>query len=931
MDPIGYRHEKFNWRHIEVKHIWLVVSTYPSEKLSSSLGMMTFATTCKVIKFHGSSHHQPDIQCSSMAWFRAKQKWTSTGNQWLWLPGTSSFFEFFPTSLCGVLVFDSVSRRRLLRRLRLLLPPSLLHTHFVNTLFVHTHFVNTLFVNTHFVHTHFVNTHFVNTQCPHTLCPHTFCQHTLCPHTLCQQTLCPHTLYQQTLCQHTLCQQTLCQQTLCQHTLCPHTLCQQTLCPHTLYQQTLCQHTLCQQTLCQQTLCPHTLCPHTLCQHTMSTHTWLHTLCPHTLHTSNTYTLTHTHTHTWLDTHTHTWLAWHKLASTVVLRGRRGTHGTVWRAWSGLVARGAAALCVAGVALGDIHLRFTWQAWHKLASTVVLRGRRGTHGTVWRAWSGLVARGAAALCVAGVALGDIHLRFTWQAWHKLASTVVLRGRRGTHGTVWRAWSGLVARGAAALCVAGVALGDNHLRFTWQAWHKLASTVVLRGRRGTHGTVWRAWSGLVARGAAALCVAGVALGDIHLRFTWQAWHKLASTVVLRGRRGTHGTVWRAWSGLVARGAAALCVAGVAQPDIHLRFTWQAWHKLTSTVVLRGRRGTYDTGWRPWARIWRLWRRATLRGRRGTTWHPPSFHVASVAQTRIHRRFACTPLCHTPSLTHRHRPSFTHHLSHTDFVTRHLSHTTLSHTTFHTPSFTHHIVTHHLSHTTLSHTIFDTPLCHTPLCHTPPFIHHLSHITLSHTIFHTPLCHIPSLTHRFVTHHFVTHHLSHTIFHTPLCHTPSFTTPSFTHHFVTRHLSPHHLSHTTLSHTIFPTQLCHTPSFTHNFRTHTIFHTPLCHTLSFTHHFVTHSLSHTTLSHTLFHTQLCHTLSFIHNFVTHTSFHTQLCHTQLCFTSRSSTTSSVFPSFPVPAPTFGAYYSKKLSCGVIRSFNCSIAHVSWINIC
>ena len=48
-------------------------------------------------------------------------------------------------------------------------------------------------------------------------------------------------------------------------------------------------------------------------------------------------------------------------------------------------------------------------------------------------------------------------------------------------------------------------------------------------------------GLVARDAAALCVAGVALGDIHLRFTWQAWRTLTSTVVLRGRRGAHGTV------------------------------------------------------------------------------------------------------------------------------------------------------------------------------------------------------------------------------------------------------------------------------------------------------------------------------------------------------------------------------------------------------
>ena len=91
-------------------------------------------------------------------------------------------------------------------------------------------------------------------------------------------------------------------------------------------------------------------------------------------------------------------------------------------------------------------------------------------------------------------------------------------------------------------------------FAWQAWHLATSTFVSRGRRGTWqhqlpgvalmalGWVWwRAWGPLVARGAAALCVAGVALGDIHLRFAWQAWHL----------------------------------------DIHLRFTWQAWHLATST--------------------------------------------------------------------------------------------------------------------------------------------------------------------------------------------------------------------------------------------------------------------------------------------------------------------------------------------------------------
>jgi len=55
---------------------------------------------------------------------------------------------------------------------------------------------------------------------------------------------------------------------------------------------------------------------------------------------------------------------------------------------------------VAGVALGHIHLRFTWQSWHLWHWA----GSGGALGPV------LVAGDAAALCVAGVALGDIHLR-----------------------------------------------------------------------------------------------------------------------------------------------------------------------------------------------------------------------------------------------------------------------------------------------------------------------------------------------------------------------------------------------------------------------------------------------------------------------------------------------------------------------------------------
>jgi len=80
------------------------------------------------------------------------------------------------------------------------------------------------------------------------------------------------------------------------------------------------------------------------------------------------------------------------------------------------------------------------------------------------------------------------------------------------------------------------------------------------------------------------VAGVALGDIHLRFAWQVWRLLHLVARL-------GALGRAWARLVAGDGAALCVAGVAFGDIHLRFTWQAWHLVTSTFVLRGRRGTW----------------------------------------------------------------------------------------------------------------------------------------------------------------------------------------------------------------------------------------------------------------------------------------------------------------------------------------------------
>ena len=366
--------------------------------------------------------------------------------------------------------------------------------------------------------------------------------------------------------------------------------------------------------------------------------------------------------------------------------------------------------------------------------------------------------------------------------------------------------------------------------------------------------WRArapWSPVAPR---HFCVAGVALGDIHRRFTWQVWHLATSIVVLRGHRGTNGT----GLGQVA------CLGAVGRPWRRGTFAWQAWPLATPTVVSLGRCGT--------------WR------------HRSSFCVARVGL------FAHAT--HTPSLSH-------------NFVTHNLSHTTLSQTIchFHTPSVTHTDTHTHtsLSRTCLSHTIFHTHLCHTPsfthththLCHTPsvthisssaaPLLHTHTPFThpLSHTIFHTPpfphhLGHTPSW--------------SHTIFHTPsLSHTSLshtiFHTISVTQIFVTHRLSHTTCHTTTLSRTIFHacfTLQLHTTSFTHNLSRY---------------YFVTHHLSHifhtTTLSHTIVHTHHLSRTTLSHaTLSTHT--HTQI-FTYKCLSATSSTTSFdsfVYPSFPIP---------------------------------
>ena len=260
-------------------------------------------------------------------------------------------------------------------------------------------------------------------------------------HNLLTHTTCPHTTYSHTQLTNTQLVHTQLTHT---HNLSSHNLSTQNLSTHNLLSHNLSTHNLSTHSLLSHNLSTHNLLTHA---HTTSSHTQLihtHNLLTHNLssHNLSTHNLS---THNLL---THNLLT-HNLATwTFTLRGRSGTCGTGLALVARLVpvdAVVAAAVCVAGVALGDIDVHLAWQAWHLATSSSTLRGRRGT----WRH--------RPSLCGAGVALGDINFDFAWQAWHLATSTSTLRGRRGT----WRH--------RPAFCVAAVVLGDIDLHFAWQVW------------------------------------------------------------------------------------------------------------------------------------------------------------------------------------------------------------------------------------------------------------------------------------------------------------------------------------------------------------------------------------------------------------------------------------------------------------------------------
>ena len=198
-----------------------------------------------------------------------------------------------------------------------------------------------------------------------------------------------------------------------------------------------------------------------------------------------------------------------------------------WRAWVPVDAVAAAAVGVAGVALGDIERRF---------------------------------------CVAGAALGDMYVHSAWQAWH-LWHWAGSGGALGSQLTpwpprlfAWQAWY----------------LATSSVDSAWQVWrHRLPLCVASVALMALDWLRWRAWAGVDAVVAAAVgvagvalgdiqrrfCVAGVALGDIYVHSAWQAWHLW---------HWAGSAERRAWVPVDAVAAAAVGVAGVVLGDIERRF-------------------------------------------------------------------------------------------------------------------------------------------------------------------------------------------------------------------------------------------------------------------------------------------------------------------------------------------------------------------------
>ena len=259
--------------------------------------------------------------------------------------------EFFPTSLCGVLVFHCVSRRLA----RLTRPPRRHTTLTHQPSFTH-HFVNTIF-HTQLYHTPSITHNFVTHHLSHTTLSHTPSITQLCHTPSFTHHLCHTPSFTHNFITHHLSHTTL--SVFVTHHLSPHHLC------HTpSFTAPSFTHHLCHTHLCHTPSFTTPSFTHLSFTHNFVTH-----------HLSRTIFVTHHLSHTFVirihtpsfTTPSYTYISHTHLCHTPSFTTPSFTQHLCHT-----------QLCVAGVALGDIYLRFTSQAWHLATSTFVSRGRRGT-------------------------------------------------------------------------------------------------------------------------------------------------------------------------------------------------------------------------------------------------------------------------------------------------------------------------------------------------------------------------------------------------------------------------------------------------------------------------------------------------------------------------------------------------------------------------
>ena len=164
-----------------------------------------------------------------------------------------------------------------------------------------------------------------------------------------------------------------------------------------------------------------------------------------------------------------------------------------------------------------------------------------------------------------------------------------------------------------------------MRGTWSHPHSFHVAGVVLTALG--GLWWRTGFSADAVDAAALCVAGVALGHIHLNSAWQAWHFVTID---------RHFAWQGWR-------------------IYVRFAWQAWH----LWLWAGSHTIFDTPLCHTPSFTPLFHTPSFTHHLShTTLSHTIFHTPSFTHTTLSHTPSFTPLFHTPSVTHH---FVTHHVS------------------------------------------------------------------------------------------------------------------------------------------------------------------------------------------------------------------------------------------------------------------------------